>query len=224
MTLSNAILRPGTVLQVVDNIGTIKVSAPGLFSEMDDPNMLPPVSPLLLNFSNQFSTPNVDDEVWVLNFLDNPLQLYWFRKDNFEKNNEEFQNEKNLEVLCSRSSGFSWATIYFSDDSGWIIKNDQSCIQINKDGDIKLKHPAPNRCIEINSDNISLGSEGESSHPAAYADVISELLNKVYMTFSAISSSAAANPMTAHIGAAIQSIGDWSTEIPNIESQNVTLE
>ena len=83
MRLSNAILRPGKVLEVVDANGTIKVSAPGLFSDQDDPKLLPPVTPLLLLHSNQYSTPIVGNEVWVLNFTDNTQQLYWFRKDNY---------------------------------------------------------------------------------------------------------------------------------------------
>ena len=131
MKLSNAILRPGKVLEVVDTNGTIKVAAPGLFSDQDDPQLLPPVSPLLLFHSNQYSTPIVDDEVWILNFTDNTQQLYWFRKDNYIENNKDIQEETNVEVLCSRESGAGWATIYFSDDSGWYIKNDKTFIQLD---------------------------------------------------------------------------------------------
>lgn len=224
MKLMNAILRPGKVIEVVDEFGTIKVSAPGLFNEQEDPAKLPPVTPLLLFHSNQYSTPIVDDEVWVLNFIDNTQQLYWFRKDNFKENNTDIQKEQNVEVLCSRESGTSWATIYFSDDSGWMIKNDQSFIQIDPDGNIKLKNPNSHRCIDINSNNISIGSEGESAHPAAYADKVGDLLWKIYMTFTSIKSSAMMNPHTAPIANAIDMIGDWSDEIPGIESKHVTID
>lgn len=223
MKLCNAILRPGKVLEVLDNAGTIKVSAPGLFNENDKDN-LPPVYPLFLSHCNQFSSPIVDDEIWVLNLTNNTQQLYWFRKDNFIENNEEILNGDNVEVLCSKESGMGWATIYFSDGTGWIIKNDRSVIQINKDGEIQLNYPLAHRCIDINSNNISIGSQGESAHPAAYGDKVGDLLWKIYMTFNSIKTSAAVNPYTANIASAISMIGDWSDEIPDIESQHVTID
>ena len=83
MKLVNGILRPGEVLEVLEN-GKIKASAPGLFSE-EDKDLIPPVMPfweLIGSHANTFSTPTEGDEVWILNLTDNPLQLYWFRKDN----------------------------------------------------------------------------------------------------------------------------------------------
>ena len=223
MNLFSAVLRPGKVREVVDNIGTIKVYAPGLFYEQEELDKLPPVYPLLQFHSNQFSSPNVGDEIWVLN-TNNTQQLYWFRKDNFENNDEVFNGEKNLEVLCSRPKGSSWATIYFSDNSGWIIKNDQSLIQLDKDGNILLETPFLHRCIDINSNNISIGSKGKSEHPAAYADKIEELLQKIYNTFNLLSTTAASSPYTIHLKSAIDSIGDWSKDISEIKSDNVTID
>lgn len=222
MRLNNAILRPGKVLEVVDTNGTIKASAPGLFSEQEDPNLLPPVSPLLLSHSNQFSTPIVDDEIWILNFTDNTQQLYWFRKDNYQENNKNILNEANVEVLCNRESGASWATIYFSDDSGWIVKNDRSFIQIDTNGDIKLKHPNAHRCIDINSNNISLGSEGLSRHPAAYADEIEKILWKINTTLNSIKIASSVIPFTMPISNAIDT--SWASDISSIRSQHVTLD
>ena len=224
MKLSNAILRPGKVLEVVDTNGTIKVSAPGLFSDQDDPKLLPPVTPLLLFHSNQYSTPIVGNEVWVLNFTDNTQQLYWFRKDNYVENNLDIQEETNVEILCNKESGMGWATIYFSDDSGWYIRNDQTFIQLDPDGNIKLKHPSAHRCIDINSNNISIGSEGESAHPACLGDETADILWKIYMTFNAIKVASAANPFTAHLSAAINMVDDWSGDIPYVKSQHVTID
>lgn len=225
MKLCNAILRPGIVREVVDNKGTIKVSAPGLFSETDETNLLPPVTPFLTSHTNQFSKPIVDDEVWVINFTDNLQQLYWFRKDNFAENNKKILEEENIEVLCNRETGeMGWATIYFSDNSGWMIRNDKSFIQINQDGEILINQEWPNRCININTENISLGSKGKSAHPAAYADKVGELLLKIYLTFDAIKTAAQPNPYTTAIASAIDLIGDWSKEIDSINSLHVTLD
>ena len=223
MRLNNGILRPGIVLEVIDNKGTIKASAPGLFSEVDKDN-LPPITPLYLSHSNQFSTPTVNDEVWILNFTSNTQQLYWFRKDDYISNNEKLLEEENVEVICNKEGEMGWATIYFSNGSGWIIRNDRSVIQIDPEGNILLENPNPHRTIHINDNNISIGSKGESAHPAAYGDKVSDLLWKIYMTFEAIKTSSSVNPYTANIGAAITSIGDWSGEIGDIESSHVTID
>ena len=44
------------------------------------------------------------------------------------------------------------------------------------------------------------------------------------MTFEAIKTSSSVNPYTANIGSAIESIGNWSDEIENIESTHVTID
>ena len=44
MKLEKGIIRPGIVLEVLDN-GIIKASAPGLFSYSDDPEKMPPIFP-----------------------------------------------------------------------------------------------------------------------------------------------------------------------------------
>ena len=224
MKLSKGTIRPGTVLQVLEE-GIIKASAPGLFSPVDDPALLPPIMPWFIGHnSNAFSKLNQYDEVWIMNFADNPRQLYWFRKDNYIDNNKDIQEETNVEVLCSRESGTGWATIYFSDDSGWYIKNDKTFIQLDPDGNIKLKNPNAHRCIEINSNNISIGSERESAHPVCFGDITADLLWKIYMTFNALKTSASANPMTAHLSAAINMVGDWSSDISKIKSGHVTVD
>jgi hypothetical protein len=173
MKLSNGILRPGRVIEVMDH-GHIKAYAPGLFSK-EDKNNLPPIMPFLGWHANTFTASKLYDEVWVLNLSDNPQQLFWFRKDNYKEN--ELTKEENVEVLCHRETGFGWATLYFSDGSGWILKNVDSIIQIDPDGNIKLSRPESHRTIHINEDNISIGSEGSSAHPAAYADILEDILN-----------------------------------------------
>ena len=100
---------------------------------------------------------------------DNPLQLYWFRKDpHIDANKEIFEEGgiENVEIFCNRESGLGYATLYFSDGSGWILRNDDSRLQIFPDGHIELGMNWPHRTIKIDSNAISLG-DGE--HPAAAA-------------------------------------------------------
>ena len=103
MKLINGILRPGNILEVLDN-GKIKASAPGLFSAEDPLELLPPIMPfyeLMGSHANSYSTPIVGEECWVLNMQDNPLQLYWFRKDDHIENNKGIFEEggtENVEI------------------------------------------------------------------------------------------------------------------------------
>lgn len=224
MKLKNGIMRPGTVVQVLEN-NIIRADVPGLFSRQDE-EKLPPIYPFaaLIN-CNSYSQIQEYDEVWVLNFSDNPLQLYWLRKDDVAGNNKEIITEENVEVVCNREAAMGWATIYFSDGSGWIIRNAESVIQIRADGSIKLDANMPNRIIDINSDCISLGSEGTSEHPAAYGDVVADALTKIKLALNLIKQAANSSPYTKPISIAIGTIpNELETLINQSVSTNVTLD
>lgn len=223
MKLVNGILRPGKVIEVLEN-GRIRADVPGLFSSRDK-ELLPPIMPFPIGPANSFSQPKEWQEVWVLNFTDNPLQLYWFRKDNFEENDKEILTEENVEVLCNRESGMGWATIYFSDGSGWIIRNDESTIQIRSNGSIVMKMDWPHRTIDINSQCISIGSEGESAHPAAYADKTQEVFNTILGILKSIATVTQPNPYTMMISTVINAqINQLSDKIGTISSPHVKID
>ena len=220
MKLSQGTLRPGRVIEVLGN-GEIRASAPGLFSEQDK-DKLPPIYPFLSWHANTYSAPKEGDEVWVLNFMDNPLQLYWFRKDSYKENLKEIIGEENVEVICHRETPMSWATIYFSDGSGWVIKNDDSVIQIDKDGNIKLSRPEPHRTISITEGAIGIGG---TDHPAVYGDVLQNILQKIQMTLDLVQKVSAGNVITAPIGTAIgTSPVELSALIPQLVSPHVKLD
>lgn len=223
MKLANGILRPGTVLEVIEN-GCIKASVPGLFSS-EDIDKLPPIRPFFYGSANSFSQPSKYDEVWVLSMSDNPLQLHWLRKDDYIEKNKEILQEENVEIICNRESGMSWATIYFSDGSGWVIKNDDSKIQIRKDGSIVMGMGWPHRTIDITPKSISLGSEGGSQHSAAYGDSIEAFLEDILSLFQTISTTAMMNPYTLAIGQSIiNKLPKLQQNIGTISSPHVTLD
>ena len=223
MKLGNAILRPGKVIEVLED-GKIRANVPGLFSE-EYKDKLPPIYPFFSHHANTYSDPKVYDDVWVLNFPDNPLDLHWFRKDNFAENNKEILQEENVEVLCNREAGLGWAQIYFSDGTGWIIRNDESLIQIRKDGSIMLKMDWPHRTIDINSGNISLGKEGESDHPAALGDKTQDSITAICGLLNVIATVAKTNPYTMMIGTTIDTLlPDVKKTIGPIASNHVTLD
>ena len=48
---------------------------------------LPPIFPWAIgNNANAFSKPKLYDTIWILNFNDNPQELFWFRKDDITVN------------------------------------------------------------------------------------------------------------------------------------------
>lgn len=227
MRLINGTLRPGKVLEVLEN-GKIKAQAPGLFSK-EDPSTLPPVMPffeITNGHANSFSTPRVGDEIWILNMSDNPLQLYWFRKDDHTTNNTEIFAEtgvENVEIICNRESGMGWATLYFSDGTGWVLRNDDSKLQIFSDGHIELGMNWPNRNIKIDTSGIHLGGS-DKEHPAAYGDEVSKLLIKICGVLEAAGMLASVNPYTSHLASVFNKAATFKDEISGIISDHVKID
>lgn len=227
MKLINGILRPGEVLEILDN-GKIRASAPGLFSSKDK-NNLPPIMPfweLVGSHANSFSTPILGDEIWVLNLTDNPLQLYWFRKDNHIEANKEIFDETgttNVEILCNRETGMSWASLYFSDGTGWVLRNDDSKLQIHQDGSIELSMNWPSRAIKIDSDAIHLGGS-DKEQPAVYGDELVDILVEICGVLEAVALLASANPYTSHLSTALNKASEFKDKIPGILSDHVKID
>lgn len=225
MKLDKGVIRPGIVLEILDN-GQIKASAPGLFSFEEDTSLLPPIYPLFMGSNaNAFSKLNKYDDVWIMNFSDNPQQLYWFRKDTLSNNENIPLSEENVEIICNRDIGGDWATIYFSDGSGWVIRNGDSTIQIRTDGSIMLNTGMPNRCIDINGKNISIGSEGTSAHPAAYGDGVVDAISAICKLLNDVAIKAMSTPYTMVIGTEIlKKISSVTETISGIPSNHVKID
>lgn len=225
MKLLEGILRPGSVLEVLEG-GKIKASSPGLFAAIDK-DLNPPILPfweLIGSHSNAFSTPIIGDEVWILNMKDNPMQLYWFRKDNHLDNNKEILNETgitNVEILCNRESGVGYASLYFSDGTGWVLKNDDSRLQIFPDGHIELGMNWPHRSITIDPKSIRLG---DGAHPACYGDETADILMKICGLLQALGSIASTNPYTAMLGPILNKAASIQEDIPGIKSPHVKID
>ena len=80
MIFASSFLRPGTVVEVVDNYGTITATSPGLCSVNDDPSLLPPIIPFSQGPANSFSSVLKDEIVWI--FHDNTNSQLFFRIGN----------------------------------------------------------------------------------------------------------------------------------------------
>lgn len=225
MELMHAILRPGVILEVLEN-GKIKASAPGLFVEQDK-DLNPPIMPfweLIGSHANTFSTPVVGDEVWILNLTNNPYQLYWFRKDKHISENAEIFNETgmaNVEILCNRESGVGYASLFFSDGTGWMLRNDDSRLQIFPDGHIELGMNWPHRTISIDADAIRLG---DGAHPACYGDEVMNILLKICGLLQNAATASKTNPYIMSLSPVFEMASKIKEDIPGILSTHIKID
>jgi hypothetical protein len=227
MVLSQGHIRPGSVLQVVDNQGVIKASCCGLFSDVDEPEKLPPIYQFSFGGANNFYTPHEGEEIWVLFFDDNPLELFYIRKENVSENLNEILKTKHeeCEVLMSKELTAGFVQFYFTDGEGWILRNFDSVIQMRADGSILLDAGSEHRKIDINEDSISIGSIGNSAHTAAYGDEVVTAFNKVVSILNTMVTTCTKLPEVAILGANIKSgIPALEEQIEKIESQHVTID
>lgn len=203
--------------------GKIKVEAPGLFAGSEK-NNCPPVYPFFGQHANSYSSVNEGDEVWLLSCSDNKRQLHWFRKDNYEEADVGLMDGKNVEILMNRESGIGWATLMFEDGMGWIIRNNNSIVNITTDG-VLLDSGAPHRVIDINSDCISIGSAGKSKYKAALGDEVQKTFESIYALLKSLKSAADMSAYTKHLVPAIESqLESINSRIPKVTSDNVTLD
>jgi hypothetical protein len=227
MVLSQAHIRPGLVREIVDENGVVKVSCCGLFSDQDDPELLPPVYQFPLGGANNFSSPKVDDEIWVLFFDDNPMELFYIRKDKFPEHLQKIlgSDYKECEVLASRELSSGMIQIYFTDGEGWIIRNVDSVINMRADGSILLDTGSAHRKIDICDNSISLGSEGGSAHTAAYGDKVVKSLKMLNTILNTVAMAGKLTPFTIGMSTAIDALRPmFEQSIEEIESQHVTLD
>ena len=206
-------MRPGRVLEF--DKGIIKADVPGLFSSVDK-DSLPPIYPFFGQHDGQYSSLDEGDEVWVLFALDNPRQLHWLRKDKVNS-----IPGSNVEVVVNRSGANGWATLMFSDGTGWIIQNGHAKLVISSDG-INLDYGLNRRHIAINGTGIQLGG---SSHPAAYGDKLEEVLEMIQTALESIKQAADTNIYTKPIALALNFLPKQiKNKIPEITSPHVSLE
>lgn len=233
MKLSEGIIRPGTVRQVLEN-GVIKVSAPGLFSDEDTPDSLPPVYRFASGGTNSSTSVEVLDEVWVLSFNDNPTQLYWIRKDNdimsdhanksLQETSEEIRPGKNAEILFNKIDQGSQGSIHYSAESGMVIKKDDCIIQLDKSGNIKIYNDAPGKIIEINNNKILIGGNETNTQPAVLGNNLQLVINDITEAIATVQGAAMKSPYTMQIALALAPlVAKLQMESNGILSNNVKV-
>lgn len=230
MRLDKCEIRPGFVLKVVDNYGTVKASVVGVFAEDADPDTLPPVIPFMSLSRGTFSHPKENDPIWVLINRSNPQELLYVRQSDLSTQLADTLDNsyEDVEVLMRTESGGGYAQILFDTEEGLIVQNDESSIDIKKNGDITISKSGSHRTIEINSDGISLGSEGRSAEPALLGDKTEDALKKLWDCVNAIVTSLQSScPYAAPAMEQVQAkmvLQKAKTAIDKIKSDHVTLD
>lgn len=228
MKLSECELRPGKILKVENSYGVIKASCVGVFSEQDDPDLLPPIypNPFVMLSPTQFSQPHVDDKVWVWIFSDNPQELYYTYRADVQSNNEgDLNNEyDDVEIQMKREDDNGEMSVKYDTSNGYTINNHGTSINIdNEAGDVHLKHK-DGVAVSISKDKISLGNDGQSQYSAVLGEELINVLNDIKSTFNAIKNAAMGSPYTTPIGTALTPMIAKLNNFNRILSQMVTLQ
>ncbi len=227
MFLKDIQLLPGKIIEIVDEKGTIKATSVGLFSVDDDPELLPPIYPFIENPISNFSSPLVDDEIWIIYNNSNTQVLYYIKRRQIPQHLQDLMNsgDENIEVIMSRDTDDGLYQIFFSDGTGLKLLKDESSICIKNDDTIVLATPDASRTISIGPSSISLGTEGSSAEPALLGDQTKTALTQIYNLFMSIASAAAPGPFTAPIATAINAtVAQLQAQIEKVQSENVTLD
>lgn len=226
MNLGNCEVRPGVVLKVVNNYGAIKASAQGIFSEEDDPDLLPPIIPFIVPNATSFAMPHEGDPVWVWYFYDNPQELlYTFRCHVEGVNGNKLDNEyQDVEIQMKRESDKGKVSVGYNDDDGYTVDNDGSKFNVDNDKhDIHIAHK-DGTAISVGKDGISLGKDGGSQYKAVCGEELVKVLNKIKSALDAIKTSAAGSPYTVHIATALTPVLGQLNNFNSILSNKVTLD
>lgn len=220
-------IRPGKVLQVVDNYGTIKASCVGVFSEEDDPEKLPPIIPFFKTSSTSYCSPHEGDDINVWINKINPQELYYTFQGSVKKNNEselEYGSE-DTEILSRHKSDEGDSSIIYAKESGWSIKDKDSGITISNDGGVEIQQGDYRYCVSVSDSGIVL-SDKKTNHtePAVLGDKLEDVLNSIVNMFDTIQQAATGNPYTSPIGGAIGSqISMLKQQVKQIKAKNVKL-
>lgn len=214
MRLADCEMRPGKVLAVVDDHGTIKASCAGVFSEDEDTGLLPPVwqAPFIKSSRFYFAAPQVGDLIWVIINHDNPQELFYCFRDDVNDNSGELDSgPADAEIGMKRAdpndhSKTTLSVTYDTDNGYRIVNGDEKASGFNidntEDHDLHLDHSS-GIGLHLAKDKISLGSKGGSKYKAVCGEPLVSALDAIVQALQAIASSAT-QPHAAPIKAALE--------------------
>lgn len=228
MRLSCGEIRPGKVLRVEDQYGTIKGSCMGVFADDEDPDKIPPMIPFMKMSSTSFCQPHEGDRIWVMMFGDNPWEFFYVFQGDAKTNNQDILDGEfdDIEVAMRRKTPDGGnAMMVYTDKTGMVMANGEAIIQADQDENVHMERKGEHRTVEVNEEGISLGSPGKSAEPAVLGDSCEKAFKSIYRCFSELSKASAENPYLSEISPIIDNIlPEMRCWIEQIKSEHVTLD
>ena len=184
----------GTVVAIDDKTktGIIKCRVNGLYNSDSIGNIsdedLPNVYPMYSSNLNDFDTPKIGEEVFIILDKSDKYMPFWVSKYNLS---DEFKSLMSDDYEGFKSIKFDEEEklrCYYSRKKGLQLELDKASVKI-KDNEIKLI--TPDRTIHVKDGMISLGSENKSAEPSVLgdknADSLNEILDEMAQIITAIS-------------------------------------
>lgn len=239
MRLSEIELRPGVIIDIVNEYGDVKATVPGLFEDIN-PDNLPPIKPWSIGSTGSFSKPKIGQSIWVMFncTTTDPSLLFWLCRNDIKETSSASQfntvspdtinpqTSPNAEILANKSTSDGGFNTMFCHDSGWVIKNSEGTTLEIDDNKIKLSNTAGNSgAITIDNDIVYIGDSDLASHPVARGDATEEMFNNILNTLCQLSAVAKTSPYTAHLGTIIdQSIKQYNDDTASIPSKTILIQ
>ena len=225
MKLSDCEMRPGKVLAVCNNYGTIKASCCGLFSEEDDINLLPPVYPWFKFSNTAFCEPQIGDLIWIIYNTTNPLELFYvFQADAVENNSGILDYGHDACCILHKDNEYN-AALQWNNSEGWKANQDDSKIQIGPNGDILLSQSDGDHRIDINESGIHLCTDAINQNPAVLGNELKSALQTLVQGMQSVATACKAKSETMAVGVAIDAaMVAFNAKLSTILSKNVTLD
>lgn len=223
MRLMDCELRPGVVLAVCNNYGTVKASCCGLFSEDDDVDLLPPVYPLIKTSNTSYCEPQIGDLVWVWINHSNPLELFYTFMGDVVANNQGILDQGGYDAcnIISKDNDHD-ASLLWSDQDGWKMNQGESVVQIAPSGEINVSDGQ--RSIQITESGIDMSTGGESN-PAVLGNELKSTLQELINLLQKTATIAKTNPQTMTLGVTLESgLIEVTNKLSKILSENISLD
>ncbi len=196
MKFINAEMRPGVIKEVVDTIGTVRADVYGLFTSEDAEEIghLPPIKPMMmLGNRGSFSSPRIDDKIWVISSNVDSRLLYYIpyydieHMTNLITNGEQLEGATGedtqdvIEMILNVDDDGQVVQILYNMENNLIIMNNMSYIKMyGDDKKIEICGEEEGSIVTIEKDKVILGKEDQAIlNGDDTVDILTDILTEI---------------------------------------------